>query len=144
MSSREKFSVDDVREALLLEGGNVSQAAKRLGCRRQTVHEYMERYPELKEDMKLSKEKMLDIAEHNLVQKMRAGNLTAIIFYLKTQGKHRGYVERKEHAGDGGGPVQLSFKPDLSNLTPEQRKQLRQVLNQIPPAPDKAPEKTVH
>ena len=30
-------------------------------------------------------------------QAINAGNLTAIIFFLKTQGKSRGYSERSEH-----------------------------------------------
>ncbi len=39
------------------------------------------------------------------------GNLTAIIFFLKTRGKSRGYSERSEfgRASDGE-PVQVTFK----------------------------------
>jgi hypothetical protein len=33
---------------------------------------------------------------------MKDGNMTAIIFYLKTQGKSRGYVERQEVTGADG------------------------------------------
>ena len=42
---------------------------------------------------------------------IRAGNLTAIIFFLKTQGKSRGYSERSEfgHATRDE-PVQVTFK----------------------------------
>ena len=36
---------------------------------------------------------------------MRKGNITAIIFTLKTIGKSRGYVERQEVTGADGGAV---------------------------------------
>jgi hypothetical protein len=44
----------------------------------------------------------LDFAESMLDKGMKDGNMTAIIFYLKTQGKSRGYVERQEVTGADG------------------------------------------
>jgi hypothetical protein len=41
-------------------------------------------------------EAMLDLVEAKLREKVNEGNMTAIIFYLKTKGKQRGYVERSE------------------------------------------------
>ena len=38
---------------------------------------------------------LLDMVESALIQKIKDGNLTAIIFYLKTKGQGRGYIERQ-------------------------------------------------
>ena len=58
-----------------------------------------------------ARESALDEAESELMKLIRAGNLTAIIFFLKTQGKSRGYSERSDfgHATRDG-PVQVTFK----------------------------------
>lgn len=42
------------------------------------------------------KAKYLDLAENKLLQKINDGDLGAICFYLKCQGKHRGYIERQQ------------------------------------------------
>lgn len=39
----------------------------------------------------------LDFAESQLHKNIRDGNVVATIFYLKTKGKKRGYVERQEY-----------------------------------------------
>lgn len=38
-------------------------------------------------------EGLIDLSESRLMQAINDGNLTAIIFYLKTKGKSRGYIE---------------------------------------------------
>lgn len=39
-------------------------------------------------------EEALDFVEGQLLQAIREGNLTAIMFYLKTKGRHRGYTDK--------------------------------------------------
>jgi hypothetical protein len=43
----------------------------------------------------------LDFAESKLYELIEDSNVAATIFYLKTKGKARGYIERSEVAVDG-------------------------------------------
>lgn len=44
----------------------------------------------------------------SLVRQALAGNVTAAIFYLKTQGRWREAPQEHEHAGPGGGPIEVA------------------------------------
>ena len=93
----ERFTVGQIEKALCEADGRVRAVALALKTGRSTVYEYLLRYPELKAVQDDAAESALDEAEDKLMKLVRAENLTAIIFFLKTQGKKRGYVERSEH-----------------------------------------------
>ena len=44
---------------------------------------------------------MIDFAESSLYKQIKDGNTSATIFFLKTQAKRRGYIEKQEieHSG---------------------------------------------
>ena len=59
------------------------------------------------------------------MKKIQSGDTTAIIFYLKTKGKDRGYSERREISIPGG--VELKNDFDVSKLSDEERKVLLKI-----------------
>lgn len=95
--------------------GLLTMAAKRAGVTYRTVQRYIHDYPTVAQAVQDSKDAMLDFAEGKLMQNIKDGDNTAIIFYLKTQGKLRGYVERQEVSGLGGGPIQHQVIEELSD-----------------------------
>jgi hypothetical protein len=76
--------------------GNVAVIAKRLGVNRSTVWNRCKETPTLMAALEQARESMKDNAESALYKAVLSGNITAMIFFLKTQGKDRGYVERQE------------------------------------------------
>jgi hypothetical protein len=90
------FTAAQVIEAIRKSRGFVSTIAKRLGCERTYIYKLIEKYPTAKEALENEREGVKDFAEGKLIQQIDAGNVTAIIFYLKTQAKDRGYVEKQE------------------------------------------------
>ena len=108
---RGEFTKAQVENALTEANGFVTSAAKRLGCNPKTVYRYMERYPSLKEVLADAREDALDLAESKLMKAINEGNLTAIIFFLKTRGKSRGYSERRQFGHPTGDePVEFTLK----------------------------------
>ena len=55
-------------------------------------------------------ESQIDIVEASLFKQISEGNTTAIIFFLKTKAKHRGYVERVEQDISSSQPMELNIK----------------------------------
>ena len=121
-----KFTVQQIAEALRESAGIRSAAARKLGCSPSTITNYVERHPDLSKTEADIVESNLDKAETQLLEAIASGNLTAIIFYLKCKGKHRGYMERTQIEGSGGGPVVV--KPDLSSLTDDDLKKIREMI----------------
>ena len=94
-------------EAVKDSRGFVTTVAKRLGCSRRYVYALMDKYPTVKQAILDERESLKDFAEGKLLEQINEGNMTGIIFYLKTQAKDRGYIERHEVSGPDGGPVSV-------------------------------------
>lgn len=97
MVNRKKADVIKIKnvipEVLAKHMGNISAMCKELGIARTTFYRYINDDPEFMARCKEVEEQMLDFAESCLFKSMKDGNVTAIIFYLKTKGKQRGFVE---------------------------------------------------
>ena len=91
-----KLTTQKILAAMNDCGGLVSVISHRLGVHRATVDRYISETPELQERLAVEREAFCDVAESSLMKQIREGNTTAIIFYLKTKAKHRGYIERQE------------------------------------------------
>lgn len=88
-----KYSIKAIRKAIDGSGGLKSNIARRLGCSRTTLQRYIDENPELIQAMSEEKDQVGDLCESKLIQAIKEDNLTAIIFYSKTQMKDRGYIE---------------------------------------------------
>jgi hypothetical protein len=89
------------KKVLIIEGmiktlGNVSKTCDMLGINRSTFYEYYNNDIEFKGKVDDIKNIALDFVEDKLIGKIKDGDIVAILFYLKTQGKKRGYIERQE------------------------------------------------
>ena len=105
----EKYTTAQIIEALREKHGNMSAAARFLNCSRNTISRYIEQYPTVKVVADEERETLIDFAENQLFKQVQDGNITAIIFTLKTIGKSRGYVERQEVTGANGKPVETKI-----------------------------------
>lgn len=95
--------------------GVVSTACKEAEVPRSTFYKWLKDDEEFKKSVEELQEVAVDTVESALFGQIRKGDTTAMIFYLKTKGKKRGYVERTEIAAD----VNLSKKPSwFDNQSP--------------------------
>ena len=102
-----KFTADEMAQAIISADGILAKAARDLKCTRQTVHNYVNKYATVRQAYEEANDKFIDEAEEQLQRHVKRGSLPAIMFVLKTKGKHRGYVERQEVSGPDGDKLQV-------------------------------------
>lgn len=103
-------------EAMTKSLGIVTTACKQADVGRTTYYQWLREDPEFKKAVADIKDIALDFAESQLHKQIQEGNTTATIFFLKTQGKSRGYVERQEIEMQEKKPLTW-FTDDNSNIT---------------------------
>src|SRR5262245_3534949 len=96
--------------------GNMAAVARRYGVTRQAVWLHVKTHPELQECVADCRETMLDDGENALHLAVLSGEPWAVCFYLKTQGRSRGYVERQEYRGLSDGDVNERITEELARL----------------------------
>jgi hypothetical protein len=91
-STLKKNMLDALERSL----GIVTTAAKAADIDRKSHYNWMKEDPEYKAAVESIQESVIDFAESHLYKLVKEGNPAATIFYLKTKGKKRGYIERQE------------------------------------------------
>ena len=68
-----------------MNGLTVEQVAKNIGIGKTTIYEWMKKYPNIQNALKIGEEEALMIAENSLFTLVKKKNLGAIIFFLKNR-----------------------------------------------------------
>lgn len=83
-------------EALTASLGIVTTACRKANVARTSHYRWLENDPEYKDQVEDIQQQAIDFVESQLHQRIAEGNPACTIFYMKTKGKSRGYVERQE------------------------------------------------
>jgi len=83
--------------------GIVTKTCEAAGISRETFYKWRKDDPEFRERLEAiqPEERFLDLAEGTLQRKIADGDTISTIFFLKTKGKGRGYIERQEIENSG-------------------------------------------
>lgn len=85
-----------IAKALMANNGKISKTAASLHISHWSLKQHLNKNPELMKLMVVGKEAELDYVEDKFMDAVKLGNLSAMIFYLKCQGRSRGWIERPE------------------------------------------------
>ena len=107
---KQQHKKESIINALEQTLGVVTSACKIVGINRSTFYRWLEDDAEFKRDVNDISNIALDFAESKLHEQIRDNNTTATIFYLKTKGKKRGYIERQEITGADGMPTNFQIE----------------------------------
>jgi hypothetical protein len=94
MTGKNGITAQEAIQAAKDSQGFVTTIAAKLGCTRDYVYKLQKKYPTFAQAILEEREGLKDFAEGKLLEQIKAGNMTGIIFYLKTQASDRGYIER--------------------------------------------------
>jgi len=86
-----RLSKKKIKDALEAAEGILAVAAKRLNCTRQTIYNWEERYPEIREFRYQVREGTTDWVENELIKNCKKGKESSIFYYLNNLGRNRGY-----------------------------------------------------
>jgi len=113
MSNKTEQSKKRVLEALEKSLGVATMACKTAGVGRTQFYQWIKDDEDFAEKVMDIENIALDFAESQLHKQIKEGNSTSTIFYLKTKGKKRGYIERQEfdHTTQGD-----KIQPTIINL----------------------------
>lgn len=145
----EKYTVEQMKQAILHGEGFISRsidflsAGDDMRCSPNTFKRYLKEYPELADLKAYYREKLVDLAEIGLMGRILAGDTVAMIWVTKTLGKDRGYVERQEFTGAGGGPIKVLHLPVQAGSV-EEWTQMCQPKPALPKPPEPESSKMKH
>lgn len=91
-----KFNKELFIETYKKKGCNISATCRAIGISRAQFYVRREEDPTIAEALRDAEEAIIDNAESKLLSKINEGDTVSLLFFLKTKGKKRGYVEKQE------------------------------------------------
>jgi hypothetical protein len=119
MANRTEHHKKAMIEALEKTLGVVTKACEMVGIGRTQYYTWLKEDEEFAQQVQDIENVALDFAESSLHEQIKDKVPTSTIFYLKTKGRKRGYIETKDITNNGG-----SFTNPFEGLTLEQLEKL--------------------
>jgi hypothetical protein len=113
MNKSRHIKKEAMLQALENSLGVVTVACKQTDTPRSTYYKWLKEDEDFAQAVKEIENIALDFAESQLHSQIKDGSTSATIFYLKTKGKKRGYVEKSEidlTSGDNPFKVNVNIK----------------------------------
>jgi len=100
-------------------GGNIAAACHAAGITRSTFTRWLANYPELSEQITEVNEAMLDLAEQQLLENIKAGKEQSLFFFLCNKGKHRGWQDVRKLSAPKlqGIKININYPKDRPKLS---------------------------
>jgi len=109
MDESRHIKKESVLKALESSLGVVTVACKSADVPRSTYYKWLKEDKEFAKAVKDIENIALDFGESQLHKQIGDGNTSATIFFLKTKGKRRGYIERSElDLTSGDEPIKIN------------------------------------
>jgi len=109
MNKSRHIKKEAMLQALENSLGVVTVACKKTETPRSTYYKWLKEDQEFAQAVKEIENVALDFAESQLHTQIKDGSTSATIFYLKTKGKKRGYIERNEvDLTSGDEPIKIN------------------------------------
>lgn len=101
-------------QALQKYNGLISYACDDVCVSVSFYYALMKRDPEFKRRVLEIQERQIDRVERKFLEKCEAGDIYCLLFYMKTKGQRRGYIERQqvEHMGGTQNRIRVTLRLD--------------------------------
>jgi len=110
MNENRHIKKESLLKSLEQSLGVVTVACKKADIPRSTYYKWLKEDEAFAIEVRDIENVALDFAESQLHKQIAADSTAATIFYLKTKGKKRGYVERQEITGAEGMPTNFQIE----------------------------------
>jgi len=110
MDKSRHIKKESVLKALEQSLGVVNMACKKANVPRSTFYKWMKEDDDFAQKVQDIDNIALDFVESQLHRQIADNSTAATIFYLKTKGKKRGYIERQEITGADGMPTNFQIE----------------------------------
>jgi len=90
-----KYTVKQIAEAIRKTNGLLTYTARELGCHYHTVRNYINKHAELQQEYEDIQELVLDLAENNIRQDIKAGSVETAKWYMRYKGRARGFIDKE-------------------------------------------------
>ena len=90
------YNKNQLIEAMKKSLGIVTNACQMCNISRETFYTYMEKDPEFKKQIEDIENIQADFVESQFMKNIKNGDSSCIIFFMKTKGRKRGYIEKQE------------------------------------------------